>query len=226
MREGSLSHREGEAERRLAELRKLIADALEADKGCPWEARGNSSRRLRECHKGLSERIVRVKRAAEELAVMREVQRLLGAIDNTNGGGGCQGGDELTSDGDLGLGTRLYTRVNALLAKRPSGGDGRSSATRCVYRAELRGMYDALAVKEHEAVDRLRNGLQRWDLDAVDMALAQLRLLELPDLVEYFQGKREYVRSKRWRLRDELKVSRPRMAWVWGLGVERGRLLG
>lgn len=115
---------------------------------------------------------------------------------------------------------RLSTRAAILLSRRSngdSGSDGSSNgssssntATRyvpgCVFREELKRWCDRLSEKEQDAVDWLKLGLQRWDLEMVDRALAQLRLLELPEIVSEFQKRREDVRSKRWRLQRELKV--------------------
>ncbi|CAM9152701.1 unnamed protein product [Scytosiphon promiscuus] len=88
---------------------------------------------------------------------------------------------------------RLATRASLLLSNR------------CVFWEELRRWRGRLAEIEQEAVDQLRKGLEKWDLVAIDRALLQLRLLGLPKIVEEFQGKREDVRGKRWRLREELK---------------------
>lgn len=107
---------------------------------------------------------------------------------------------------------RLSTRA-ALL--RPSdigdngGGGGttaRRAASRCVFGEELTRWCDRLAEREQEAVDWLKLGLETWDLEMADRALAQLRLLELPEIVQEFEKKREDVRGKRWRLQQELKV--------------------
>lgn len=108
---------------------------------------------------------------------------------------------------------RLSTRAALLLSRRSNGGSDSgddAAAARyvpgCVFREELKRWCDRLSEKEQDAVDWLKLGLQRWDLEMVDRALAQLRLLELPEIVKEFQQKREDVRSKRWRLREELKV--------------------
>lgn len=110
---------------------------------------------------------------------------------------------------------RLSTRAALLLSRRSNGGsdssdsgDGATSryVPGCVFREELKRWCDRLSEKEQDAVDWLKLGLQRWDLEMVDRALAQLRLLELPEIVKEFRQKREDVRSKRWRLREELKV--------------------
>lgn len=115
---------------------------------------------------------------------------------------------------------RLATRASLLLSNRSSGNsdsDSESGAaaaaasstqasSRCVFREELRQWCARLAIREQEAVDRLKLGLQNWDLDVVDRALVQLRLLELPEIVKEFKKKREDVRGKRWRLREDLKV--------------------
>lgn len=116
---------------------------------------------------------------------------------------------------------RLETRVSLLLSnptsRRNSDSVDNESATsgaaagiraysRCVFREELRRWSARLKEREQEAVDRLKMGLKNWDLVAVDRALKHLRLLELPEIVKEFQKKREVVRGKRWRLREELKV--------------------
>lgn len=240
--EGSLREREQQAARRLVVLERLTARGLDAARRCPWEARGESSRRLGACSRGLSERTAGVERAAEELRVMGEVERLLGVLDGGGGGGSDSDSEGLSSDDDgLGLGdngdidggvgssavrprgvvrsgqmqsARLLTRANALLGKRFDDGNGRANNTRCVFRAELKGSCAALAAREQQAADRLKLGLQRWDLNMVDRALAHLRLLELPDLVREFQGKREDVRGKLWRLREELRVRVQRSCFV------------
>lgn len=110
---------------------------------------------------------------------------------------------------------RLSTRAAVLLSRRSSGGSdgsdsGDNGGTRyvpgCVFREELEAWCQRLSEKEQEAVDWLKLGLQCWNLEKVDGALAQLRVLELPDNVKDFQKRREDVRSKRWRLEKELKV--------------------
>lgn len=119
---------------------------------------------------------------------------------------------------DGGLSPRLFTRVKAL-AERSDGGAA-NQATRCVFRPELKEWSAKLASREREAVDRLKFGLQKWDLPKVDEALAQLRLLELTELAGKFEDKKEDTRSKVWRLKEELKVSREGSCGVlWGLIV-------
>lgn len=115
---------------------------------------------------------------------------------------------------------RLFTWAALLLSRRSNGGSNSDDsddsgdnttpryAPGCVFREELRRCCDRLSGKEQDAVDWLKLGLLRWDLEMVDSALAQLRLLELPEIVEKFQKMRDDVRSKRMRLREELKVGK------------------
>lgn len=254
--EGSLGAREQEALRRLDMLKVLIGEGLEAGRRCPWEARGRSSRRVRDCSRRLSEKAERMERAVEELRVMAEIEQLLGDLDSNTaeregeyddqadffGSGDDSDSDDSDREGKNGghiLGprrgegavndsgatvppsrrpVRLCIRAKALLAKRAeddygksgpsakSSGRGENAPGRCVFRAELRNWCATLSAREQEAKNRLNLGLGRWDLKMVDGALAQLRLMELPDLVQAFRGKRNDVRSKLWRLKEELKV--------------------
>lgn len=105
-----------------------------------------------------------------------------------------------------GLPPRLLTRVNAL-AERSHGGTA-TQATRCVFRRELKQWHGKLALREQETLDQIRFHLDKWDLRKVNEALAQLRLLECTGLVEGFEAEKKDTRSKVWRLRQELKVSR------------------
>lgn len=157
-----------------------------------------------------------------------------GVRDGSSSGGGAlddDGSESDDSDGDRGGSAwqrrrnrpqctpqraRLSTRAALLLSRRPSGssdnggGGGGTTArrtdSRCVFREELARWCDRLAEREQEAVDWLKLGLETWDLEMADRALAQLRLLELPEIVQEFEKKREDVRGKRWRLQQELKV--------------------
>lgn len=132
----------------------------------------------------------------------------------TSGGPEDAGGDSL-GDGGSRRGrrkrkkqersTRMLTRVNALLAAGKMSKD-RRRAQRCVFRLELEECCQALAQREQNTVDRLKAGLRKWDLRMVDRALAELRALELWELAESFEDKREDVRSKRLGLVEELRV--------------------
>ncbi|CAM9389326.1 unnamed protein product [Ectocarpus sp. 6 AP-2014] len=246
---GSLRERAAEAERQRAALQELVEEGLELGRRYPWEAArrrkgGEESRRLESCARELSQRLAMVERAAQELGVMAEVEKLLARLAGGGGGvrdGGSSGGGALDddgsesddSDGDRGGAAwqrkrnrpqctprraRLSTRAALLLSRRPSGssdngggGGGGTTArrtdSRCVFREELTRWCDRLAEREQEAVDWLKLGLETWDLEMADRALAQLRLLELPEIVQEFEKKREDVRGKRWRLQQELKTA-------------------
>ncbi|CAM9187660.1 unnamed protein product [Ectocarpus sp. 13 AM-2016] len=158
-----------------------------------------------------------------------------GVRDGGSSGGGAlddDGSESDDSDGDRGGSAwqrkrhrpqctpqraRLSTRAALLLSRRPSGGSNNGGAggcttarradSRCVFREELARWCDRLAEREQEAVDWLKLGLETWDLEMADRALAQLRLLELPEIVQEFHKKREDVRGKRWRLQQELKAA-------------------
>ena len=240
MAEGTLEGREREAERRVSALKELITRVAKANKRCPWEARGKSSRRLAACSKSLSEGLIKAERAAEELSVMSKIERLLHELNNLREGGvydeeepslcsedgegvGAEETGASLGDGHRAhsqgrpLSARLSTRANALLTTRSAGVNGRAAgAVRCVFRAELKRLCDELAAREQQAVDRLKRGLQRWDLDIVDTAISHLRLLELPDLVKGFRERREDVRGKLWGLREELRVREGRRKFVRG----------
>lgn len=101
---------------------------------------------------------------------------------------------------------RLYTRAKALLEIRSNNEGGRAIRTRCIFPVEMKGCCETLAEREQQATDRVILHLQRWDLEMVDAALKQLCLLELPDRVKGFKKKRDAVRSKLWRLQEELRV--------------------
>lgn len=113
---------------------------------------------------------------------------------------------------------RLSTRAALLLSMRSSGGSDSSDtgdssdsdSTRyvpgCVFPQELKRWCDELSAREQRAVDWLELGLERWDLELVDRALAQLRWLERPEIVKEFQKKRKDVCRKRWKLQQDLKV--------------------
>ncbi|CAM9548136.1 unnamed protein product [Ectocarpus sp. 4 AP-2014] len=158
-----------------------------------------------------------------------------GVRDGGSGGGALDddGSESDDSDGDRGAAAwqrrrnrpqctpqraRLSTRAALLLSRRPSGSSDNGGAeggtttrradSRCVFREELARWCDRLAEKEQEAVDWLKLGLETWDLEMADRALAQLRLLELSEIVQEFEKKREDVRGKRWRLQQELKATK------------------
>ena len=233
---GSLRDRIQEAERQLSTLEELIKDGVDIARRFPRAAArraGEESRRFQACAQGLSRRLVKVEQAAEELRVMAEMEGLIARLDSAGSGGALNGGGGGAQEGEGSSGTaggetgacggatpaRLSTRAAVLLSRRPSGGGRGSGDTSdsgednstgyvpgCVFHEELKRWYDSLNGKEQDAVDWLEHGLKRWNLGKVDRALEQLRLLELPDIVEEFQRKRDDVRRKRRFLQEELKV--------------------
>lgn len=219
--QGTLDQREQEAEGRVTALKDLIADVAKANKRCPWEPRGESRRRLIACSNKLSKALTRVEHALEELRIMNEIEGLVGDIDDVERSG--PNGEGFSSDDDTVVGAyesgpagesgesnsaqhraRLPTRVKALLST--SSGDDEDDASRCVFKDELKQWCNTLATREKETKDRLKHALGEWNLTMVDIALEQLRLLGLLELVKEFREKREDIRSKQWLLREELKV--------------------
>lgn len=216
----SLRDRVKESDRQRAVLKGLITEGLELDKCFRWPAArqiGEERRQFQACTQGLSQRLARVEQEAKELTVMAEIDQLLARLRSVGGGG-------VVFDGNGGLSTRtgghgtlddntLPARLDLLLnLSDNSSSDG--GGTRCVFRNELRRWRDRLVGKEQNAINRLKLGLQSWNLDMVDKALAQLHLLGLPEIVKEFQERREYVSNKRLQLGEDLKV-RKEQEWRW-----------
>lgn len=200
----------------LRRLEGLVVDRAKASRRCPWDARGMNSGRLAELRRVLSEALAEAERATEEVRLMLEVERLLYALDNNSTNNNeyvvlppkrDDEGGELPSE-------RLCTRATLMIGTTVRAGDRQQQAaaaaattTRCVFPLELKACCKALESREQKAVDELKRGLQKWDLNVVDRALGQLRVLELQELAENFEDQKENVRSKRWGLQETLRVS-------------------
>ena len=215
--------RKVKVEAELVHVRGVMADYLGPDKRCPRELRGE------DLAEKLSQRLARLQRAADELQVMLEVKRVIDALDAAEifregqAGGGRfsraddrglevrrgegDGGDVDDGDGDndgIVQADRLATRAKS--ARYTPAIDGIARRSRCVFSDELDACCEELDKQEHFATDALKEGLQLWDLEKVDTAMAKLKLLELPDLVSKFQTARRAVWIKIERLRNELNV--------------------
>lgn len=77
LRRDSLRNRCKVAKRRLRALHLLTREVSNATSKCPWDPRGKHARNLRRCAKDISERLVKMERATEEIRVMLEVEELL-----------------------------------------------------------------------------------------------------------------------------------------------------
>lgn len=242
--DGGVEERRQETAERLTMLEKMVQDGvnasrrlerwveegLEASRSCPWDARGENSRKSEKVNRVLSDGLANAERAKEELALILEVERLLYALDSSGEDSGedsdavlpplpgrrrGQEGDDVPSE----AAPRLSTRISAMIGTGQTGGRpgrhpqrhqpsrGATTVTRCVFRRELEACREALAEREQKAVDELKWGLRKWNIDVVDRALGELRALGLQELAADFEEKREDVRSKRWGLQTTLRVS-------------------